>query len=271
MINWFVNKQVAIVVLSVQNNTVYTLKLNNIEYTYTSSNSATIFEICSGLSSLLPVTLVNITLDSSNNRFIVESISQNTPIDICIITTDLLHQEFLTLDVKEVFCKWALYYSGLNPATDNQKVIWLNQSGEKPSYSFITLNILARIASTRDEVHYDNSSNSLCISGLRKITLNVKTYGKQALFLIENLEASLKAPDVINFFNDNNISFIESVGAVNIAALLNDTYEDRWSIDFYFYIANNVFISNEYIESIAGIGTLSGSTEEHIIPFKTEI
>lgn len=256
MINWVCKKKINIAINTVTPNTPYTITLNGITYTYMAGVSTSKVLIVAGL--IETISLTGIVLTNNTDNFDIEAAVEGVPFTYTVDSK--LTATILQISISEIFYEWALNYSGLNITTEKEKVIWLNQEGPKPTYTYITLNLLTRKKVTRDEVRQIDSNNKyLC--GMRMLTLSIQAHGKKALQFLEALETSLRVQESILYFKQFEISFIDATNINNISALLDTCYENRYHIDCRFYIASNTIIPEMHIiEHIAGTGELATDT-----------
>jgi len=154
--------------------------------------------------------------------------------------------------VKSAIYNWALNYSGLNPSTDQQKVIFSNQIGVQPVRPYITLNISNVTKVTHDDLRYKGPDLEFEVSGLRSFTLGVQAFSAEDLFesmtLISSLQNSLNFPAVNEFLKTNSLSYVSVSNITNVTELMDTSFDSRHSIDVVFYIGSNIDQTVDIIE-----------------------
>lgn len=178
--------------------------------------------------------------------------------------------------IEDLLHEWCYKYSGLVVEQrdefdeiivvgEPEKVIWAQQEGDKPLYTYIQLNIINAKKVTSDEIRYKGPDTEAYLSGLRSFTLSIQAFGEKALIFLENLQTSVKLPNVVILFKIQDISFVRASDINNVTELLDTCWEKRYHIDMTFYAASNVDTATDIIEQTSMEGKLKLPNGEDVV------
>ena len=142
--------------------------------------------------------------------------------------------------IRDAIFDWVRDYSLSNcfPSLVENHILWADQDGHQPKPPYIALKIISgptKIGSM-DEMFMDETTNTLKVDGLRTITLNIEVFGSDALEITTRLEASLQFPQVAEYFRARDMSAYDNSGITDVTELLETIYEQRASMDVFFYV-----------------------------------
>lgn len=100
-----------------------------------------------------------------------------------------------------------------------------------------------------DELDYDALDGKFKTKGLRSLTVNVQVFGKLAGEILSGLQVSLELPEVSEQFRARHISVYDNSGVTDVSAQLEESTEERASMDLFVYVP---------VEGVSGVGSIDG-------------
>lgn len=159
--------------------------------------------------------------------------------------------------VEDSLQAWAEEHSGVT-------AIWANQSALSPEPPYITLAIInVKKIGAFDETRHGQNGFKKC--GLRRITVSVQAYGKNALSIISRLKDSLELDVVEAYLKQSNVAPVTATDITRIPEFINTIWEDRAHIDAIFHISDSESQDETFaLEGIkAKVTFKGGQTGEH--------
>jgi len=150
---------------------------------------------------------------------------------------------------------WAVAAASLN----TNKVIWANENGTRPAPDYVSLNVISFLkVGSRDDIR--KVDDVYYVSGIRKFTLSVQSYGPGSLGVIQSIQDSLEIPELLNNLQDLDLSVVNIPSIINVSKTLDTQIEKQYSMDIIFSVAQNIEITMSDISGVAIEGTLKSNT-----------
>lgn len=157
--------------------------------------------------------------------------------------------------------KTALYAWASSNTPALTPVIYYNQDGVRPAKPYITLFLRDFVQIGWDYVPKPDALGDADIIGNREFTLQIESYGANAMQVLENLRSSLQNPNVLDTLRANNIVFVNQFPINDTTVLLDTQYEERATMDILFRIAQTIEPNLGVIEIVEIEETLSNGEE----------
>lgn len=153
--------------------------------------------------------------------------------------------------VEDALQAWAEEHSGVT-------AIWANQSALSPEPPYVTLAIInVKKIGAFDETRY--GQNGFEKRGMRRITVSVQAYGKNALSVISRLKDSMELDVVETYLKQANVAPVTATDITRIPEFIDTIWEDRAHIDAIFHVSDTEFQAETLaIEGAKAQGTFEG-------------
>lgn len=209
-------------------NTEYKIESSRTEAKYTSSGSPNAVTILTNLANQL----------NANTQ---ENISAN------VVGSTLE----ITKDRSDMF--WFFKLSTDLMFLPQQDVIWQDQNSPQPDIPYVTLKIIQgpNQIGIDDSMDYNSGTpDNYSLEGMDAWTLNVQTYGEDSLQIINEFKVFLQDPELTEFINSKEITFLKPEGIIDVTILLETTFESRHSLDLIVYTKHASISNVSIIEDI---------------------
>jgi len=128
------------------------------------------------------------------------------------------------------------------------KISLQDLSSPQPNATYLSLKIINGVdsLSSGNNIKYNSSTELYDIKDLKEFTINIQAFGGDSFDYLNFLESSLKLDEVVSFCKNKGVSFASSQGITDVNALINNTYEQRHSLDILCYTTdefNNSMVS----------------------------
>lgn len=128
------------------------------------------------------------------------------------------------------------------------KIILQDLNSPQPQPTYLTLKIINGVSniSSGNNIKYNTISELYDIKDLKNFTINLQAFGKNSFDFLSFLDNALKLDEVVNYCKIKGVSFANPQDIINVNALINDTYEQRHSLDILCYTTeefNNSMVS----------------------------
>ena len=153
--------------------------------------------------------------------------------------------------IEDALQAWTEEHSGVT-------AIWANQSALSPEPPYITLAIInVKKIGGFDETRYE--ATGFVKHGLRRVTVSIQSYGKNALSIITKLKDSLELNVVEDYLKQAGIAPITATDITRIPEFIDTVWEDRAHIDAIFHISiSELQTETSPLEGVKAAGTFEG-------------
>lgn len=152
-------------------------------------------------------------------------------------------------DIKTALWTW------VNGQCAPSVAIWLRPDAPPPLPPYVTLNLNTLLPVAEDFVGSPDENGLAAITGNREFTLEIQTFGLDAMGVMEKIRSSLHYPSVQAELQSAGIAFVETMPIQNISILDMPRFEDRAAMDVRFRVASIGEDDVGLIETITGTET----------------
>lgn len=117
------------------------------------------------------------------------------------------------------------------------KIILQDLNSPQPNPTYLSLKIINGIdsLSSGNNIKYNESSELYEIKDSKEFVISLQAFGKESFDFLSFLVNALKLDEVVDFCRNKGISFASPQGIINVNALINNTFEQRHSLDILCY------------------------------------
>jgi len=148
---------------------------------------------------------------------------------------------------------WFFKLSGNLQYAEQGLIIWQDQNSPQPSGQYVTMKLTAgpdQIGLDDNMTYQSGSPDSYLLSGMDLFTLNIQTLGKDSLQTMEKIKDSFNSVSILSYANSLGLTIMIPETITDVTALLETTYEQRYSLDLSIYIRHAIISNVSTIEDV---------------------
>jgi len=131
--------------------------------------------------------------------------------------------------------------------------------------TYITVRINTITSPGDDEPSLANENGEIFLNGTRDFVVMLQAFRKDSQSELEKLRTSLFKPTVREALDADDIAFVNEISGVsNISGLLDDTQEERGSLDLQFRIGSQVIDTPSFIGTVESEGTFTSPNKSDV-------
>lgn len=127
----------------------------------------------------------------------------------------------------------------------DEKIILQDLDSSQPDPTYLSLKIINGTSNigSGNNIIYNQTSGLYDIENMKEFTINIQAFGGDSFDYLSYLESTLRLDEVVNFCENKGVSFANPQGIINVNALINNTFEQRHSLDIFCYTTDKFNIS----------------------------
>jgi len=123
----------------------------------------------------------------------------------------------------------------------NNRILIQDQNSPQPDKTFLTIKIITGLDDIAGHnIRYDGNYKA---KDLKKFTLNVQAYGSESFDYLTFIKSKIMLDETVYFCKNCGISFISPQQIDDVSVLINNSVEQRHSLDILCYITDEINLS----------------------------